>query len=496
MFRWAGLSAAFLLAQLPACDRGDTEIEPIGPREWYVVVFEVETGQKRDVLDQVIRTLRKRVDPEGARNIEWRGVGNDRIEVRMPAGSEKSRRPKAEYLEAMAKLDAWNITQEFVLTVAGESDAAGRKALLSKRGIDPAKARGKLLLECVDAYLVAERAAAAVDEAKLTALHAELAELKKAEVPDSEKIDAKWAEIDTLTGPGDEAQTAYQDQLRRLQGGNVKTQELARILKLYVPAKVGTEMESDDVREHDELLANRLAGFRGRYGAMGEAIDDVVKKYKRWANRRRRLDDPEDLIRLIRGAGVLEFRISPQEGGESAVSLSGQQIAEYVKQLTEQGPEFGRRRQEPYQWFLIHDPKETFGGLIVAPWAGRDYMLLANEPDNVLLQVKGGDEWRLDSAYPTTDQATNPAVGFKFDERGSEIFHSLTRRRKGRPMAILLDDEVYSAPVIKSAITGTGVIEGDFTRADVSELVGMLNAGSLRARVNPKPVSVDIVSSK
>jgi len=451
------------------------------------LVFKVETGNNRQILDQVLDTLKERVDPEGVRNLEWRGVGNDRIEVRMPAGSEESRHAKAEYFETMEALDAWNITQEFVLAVAAESDAAARKALLTKRGIGPAEARGKLLLECVNGYLVAERAAAAVDQAKLTALYAELDTLKKAHILDSEKVDAKWAEIDALTGPADEVQTAYEDRLRRLQDGNVKTQELAGILKLYAPEKIRKEMKTEDVEERDDLLNDRLKAFRGRYEAVEELIVEVTAKYKSWADGRGRLDDPEDLIRLIRQAGVLEFRISPQPGGDSPVSLSAEQIAEYAKQLAE--PEFGRRRQEPYQWFLIHDPKETFGGMIVQEWSGRNYMLLANEPDNALLQVKGGDEWQLDSAYPTTDQAMNPAVGFKFNEQGSKIFNTLTSRHKGRHMAILLDDEVYSAPVIKTAITGTGVIEGSFTRTEVSELVRTLNAGSLRARVNPNPVS-------
>ena len=453
------------------------------------LVFKVDTGGSRQILDQVIDTLKERVDPEGIRNLEWRAGGNDRIEVRMPAGSEKSRQAKAVFFEAMEILDTWNITQEFILAAAAEGDTAQRNALLTKRGIDPGDPRGKLLLECVRLHQVSEQAAAGIDQKKLTALHAELTALKSADVPNSAAIDAKWSEIDALNESADKALTDYQKLLETLQSQNIKTQELAGILDLYVSAKLRKEMKPDDVKDRKELLESRLGAFGKRYEVVGELIDDVVEKYKEWVDGRGRLDDPEDLIRLIRQAGVLEFRIAPDTTGNTPLSLTAEQVAGYTKQLAVQGPEFGRRQQDPYQWFKIHDPKETFPGAIVREWSGRNYMLLANEPDNALLQVKGGDEWQLDSAYPTADQAMNPAVGFKFDARGSKIFAALTRRHKRRLMAIMLDDEVYSAPVIKSEILGTGIIEGSFTRTEVSELVRTLNAGSLRARVNPKPVS-------
>ena len=93
----------------------------------------------------------------------------------------------------------------------------------------------------------------------------------------------------------------------------------------------------------------------------------------------------------------------------------------------------------------------------------------------------------LVNASVTTDQSNRPAIGFRFDGQGARRFGDTTAANIGKPFAIILDGKVISAPTINSAITGgNGIIEGSFTIASASELVNLLNGGSL-----PAPLTVE-----
>ncbi len=90
-------------------------------------------------------------------------------------------------------------------------------------------------------------------------------------------------------------------------------------------------------------------------------------------------------------------------------------------------------------------------------------------------------------------------VNFAFDSEGARRFADLTTRNRPVPkdtgyhrhMAIILDGQVQSAPVINTAITGgRGYIEGkSYTPAEVNQLVAVLRAGALPATLIPKPVA-------
>jgi preprotein translocase subunit SecD len=82
---------------------------------------------------------------------------------------------------------------------------------------------------------------------------------------------------------------------------------------------------------------------------------------------------------------------------------------------------------------------------------------------------------------------TNPQTGewivnFEFDSLGARRFADVTRQNEGRPFAIVLDDKVISAPVIREPITGgRGQISGRFTARDAQDLSVLLRAGALPA---------------
>ncbi len=68
-----------------------------------------------------------------------------------------------------------------------------------------------------------------------------------------------------------------------------------------------------------------------------------------------------------------------------------------------------------------------------------------------------------------------PEIDFTLDMKGAGIFAEVTRENIGRQLAIVLDGELYSAPVIQSAIeTGRAQITGDFTSEEAWELANIL----------------------
>ena len=70
---------------------------------------------------------------------------------------------------------------------------------------------------------------------------------------------------------------------------------------------------------------------------------------------------------------------------------------------------------------------------------------------------------------------------FQFNAEGGEIFQKLTGENIGKQLAIVLDDRVYSAPVIRSRIGSHGQIEGRFSSAEAADLAVVLRSGSLLA---------------
>ena len=94
--------------------------------------------------------------------------------------------------------------------------------------------------------------------------------------------------------------------------------------------------------------------------------------------------------------------------------------------------------------------------------------------------VVTGEE--LVDAQPSFDQNGRPAVSFRFNTSGARKFGNYTAENIGNPFAIVLDDEVISAPVIQSHIAGgSGIITGRFTVEETTKLAVLLRAGALPA---------------
>jgi len=120
--------------------------------------------------------------------------------------------------------------------------------------------------------------------------------------------------------------------------------------------------------------------------------------------------------------------------------------------------------------------------------AGSEILYMTENPTTPLLVQRrvmvGGDN--LVDAQPGFDSRSGePIVSFRFDSTGARLFGEVTRDNVGKPFAIVLDNKVISAPVIREAILGgSGQISGNFTVQQANDLAILLRAGALPAPLN------------
>ena len=120
----------------------------------------------------------------------------------------------------------------------------------------------------------------------------------------------------------------------------------------------------------------------------------------------------------------------------------------------------------------------TDPGQIVLPDAEREgvYYTLEESP------VVTGEE--LNDALLSTDQNGLPSVDFRFNPGGARKFGAYTSANVGQPFAIVLDNQVISAPVIRQPITtGSGQISGSMNFDEANRLAVLLRAGALPAKL-------------
>ena len=73
-----------------------------------------------------------------------------------------------------------------------------------------------------------------------------------------------------------------------------------------------------------------------------------------------------------------------------------------------------------------------------------------------------------------------PYIALNFNDEGADLFAQMTKENLGKTIAIYLDGEIISSPVVQSEITnGSAIITGQFTLEEAKTLVGRLNSGAL-----------------
>ena len=181
----------------------------------------------------------------------------------------------------------------------------------------------------------------------------------------------------------------------------------------------------------------------------------------------------EIIRRRIDEVGTREPTIQRQGSNRILIQVPGIGSAEELKDLIE------TTAQLTFQPVLnVVSDAETnagFGNELLPSLdeAGKFYILEARPV------VTGED---LVDAQPSFDQNGRPAVSFRFNPSGARRFGDYTAENIGSPFAIVLDSEVISAPVIQSHIPGgSGIITGNFSIEESTNLAVLLRAGALPA---------------
>lgn len=187
----------------------------------------------------------------------------------------------------------------------------------------------------------------------------------------------------------------------------------------------------------------------------------------------------EIVRRRIDETGTREPSIQRQGENRILVQLPGVDDPEHIKNLLGQTAKLSFR--------LVDESASTGDATAGRVPPGTELLQSAEAGGRPMVVQKrvmvSGDT--LVDAQPTF-QNGEPVVSFKFDSVGGRRFGEATRQNAGHLFAIILDNKIISAPVIREPILGgSGVISGRFTTQSAQDLALLLRAGAL-----PAPIKV------
>ncbi len=228
-------------------------------------------------------------------------------------------------------------------------------------------------------------------------------------------------------------------------------------------------------------------------------------------------------LRNLPSAVPGEFEVSDLAGGSLAITLSRSALVQTATHAVEQSIEIVRRRIDEtgvvdpqitrqgddrivVQLPGVEDPnrvKELLGKTAKMTFHLLDETAVPGAPagpgtellpmqDNPLEKLAIRKRIEVDGSHltdaraGTSQQDGSWVVNFTFDSIGSRQFGDVSRANVGKRFAIVLDNQILSAPVIREAITGgRGQISGHFDAASANQLSVLLRAGAL-----PAPLTV------
>jgi len=466
--------------------------------------------EEKDLAQKMITVLRRRIDPANIQNLVWRPQGNTRFEIQMPLASQETRLKREEYEAALNALLEKNVNPATIMRALLLDEDKRKEAFAEFAQGDPNR------LEILQDLASVHDERKPLQE-KRDALYQELGTLKQelsTAGVDLDRVEANrgdWSKLDS---------EALGNELTDFLGSEEQLEPLTRYVKAYaelaealdrLTAESGLNERYEEVKRRLDRLnltreqinyvlelspksaqrAKRIEELRERFPDREPDILQVLEAYDGYRPHRGRLDDPQDLRRMLKGAGILEFRILPTA---DSPGLSAAEIERYQETLAEKGPKAASDNR--YVWVQIESIEDwNVRASIVGQFGETFYVLASNQPNDAMLHGPGGREWKLENAYPTTDEMGRRAIGFTLDIRGGNLFYNITSRHGGEPLAILLDKIAISAPEInpERPIRERGVITGSFTQTEVTDMVNKLNAGSLPARLIEQPISEKII---
>jgi SecD/SecF fusion protein len=466
---------------------------------------------KQRVIERTIQVLRDRIDPNNLMNLVFRPQPPNRIEIEMALAPPAVKRLRDDFLRLRDELLASNLDPRVL-------DAALRKKPETEQEKEVRRLAGdnadlaRLLIETAQAYNAREGARVPNDELQRRAfeLEAKAAELegkaddasKAALAAASKELEAVRAELIAAATAFHRADRAYQEAQARALESNLTEAKLEAALSQPLTPADESKPEGPTKRQA------ALESLAQAHPALAARLRELFTRRAEYERVQGPLDDYNDLIALLRGSGVLEFRIAPAPGavpGEDRLRAD----------LQKKGP---TARAEGYRWMplaslerfadrperakaLREDPRSYLAqmGMVGARYGKDIYVLLHDDAANSITHKNEG--WELSAAYPTVDSNGFGAVGFQLNPIGGKYMLALTRANYQKPMAITLDGKVISAPGIqaKDGIGSQGIItggRGGFKEQELEFLVRTLNAGSLQAQLSPEPIAIQNVDAR
>ncbi|MFK7835467.1 MAG: protein translocase subunit SecD [Sulfitobacter sp.] len=287
-----------------------------------------------------------------------------------------------------------------------------------------------------------------------------LAEVKVEDVYAS-RMEAQWPEVrDALRSLTPvRRQQSPEDELRvRLNDEALMPQamEIVRGLARPIPTLTGVGANDIDVR-----------------GDAGVIIVTLSDAERQATNERTMQQSLEIIRRRIDEVGTREPTIQRQGADRILIQVPGVGSAAELKEI------IGTTAQLTFNPVVSRGSDENAN-----PGIGNKLIPSIDEPGAFYVvesaPVVTGEE--LVDAQPAFDQNGRPAVNFRFNTSGARKFGDYTAENIGAPFAIVLDDEVISAPTIQSHIPGgSGIITGNFNVEDSTNLAILLRAGALPA---------------
>lgn len=451
-----------------------------------------EGAPSQTVLTQVIDSLKRRVNPQGVLDISFQPQGRDRIEIVMPLPGDEVKALQQAYRAQLAEAARlFDISARDLDTALAEGRATSLAPTDGPANAATAGSRREVL-ERLQAAFDAERSARAeyvqamqtgADAAAVGAIEEQIA---RAEI----QIEALRTQVLSSAVSGSRLERAV-----RLSPNGVPTKD----------AKGRTVRDADGKPVLGQSPRDaEITALKGQAPDLAAALDSLVTAYDAYAAVVTGYDDPADLKRLLRSAGVLEFHIAV-----SARDPQGVSVADLRRQLAERGPDATESPVAQWyplnsldQWYetpaqleqLVANPEVYLQGrdLVAATHDGRVYLLLYTT--DAMSMTHGGEKaWAMKRAFGDRDELGKPCVAFQTDQQGGLQMAKLTGANIGKPMAIVLDSEVYTAPTLQSQISGSGRITGKFSPADITYLIRVLEGGELEAKLSDEPVSSSIL---
>jgi hypothetical protein len=170
-------------------------------------------------------------------------------------------------------------------------------------------------------------------------------------------------------------------------------------------------------------------------------------------------------------------RVKPDEGGRIAVVLGASADAEQAIRLATRRGRLEIRR--------VDTTTGAGEALVGQPPQGSELLYDAGRQPHLVEKHVAMTGREIADAQPSYERyQQQPVVTFRFDSEGTRKFGQLTQANVGRALAIVLDGEVLTAPVIMEPILGgTGQISGSMTVKQAVELAILLRAGELPGRL-------------